>query len=492
MSEGEATAVRSEGIQLRSRIVPPLDVGSRMQRNWGRGKDQAEVGALTDIPQAEETGFVTARGGLEVRMELPFAKAVRAGGIPKAPLQRARTEPQPIHLSRGEVSSSLSPLDTDRGAATNGARVNRANEGGARRGPPFRGRLGSADQQEGDGESQGTDFTNRRIYRGVITAPPRFDGSNPRQWLMQIGHYYEAMGLSDIEKVTDVPAFLTGKALAYWCSLVTHAQHLIPTTWDEFNEVILARFSGQTVGSTIARLRQIRYEGDFEEVADKFAEVLETGEHPPQDTVRDLFLSRFPFEMIKAALEADLETWVDVREFLRRNRGQKQEKAMRWYDYAPPEYRREVERNTEVQREGWVEAATNKDGTQLIHRTGEDKRRQNSDREKGQYRHEGRMGPSREHNSRGQQQSAGQQQDNRGNNSREIRCYKCNGSGHISRNCPNARLEARRDGQRCHRCGGLGHWASACPTPPSNENRQRYGQTKREETSTGQRGNGQA
>ena len=45
-----------------------------------------------------------------------------------------------------------------------------------------------------------------------------------------------------------------------------------------------------------------------------------------------------------------------------------------------------------------------------------------------------------------------------------LKCYQCNGAGHKARECPNGKVETKKEGQRCHKCGGVGHWATACPT----------------------------
>ena len=83
----------------------------------------------------------------------------------------------------------------------------------------------------------------------------------------------------------------------------------------------------------------------------------------------------------------------------------------------------------------------------------------------------------------------------RSTNSKEVKC-----SGHIARDCPNNRLETKRNGQRCHKCGGNGHWASACPSKPGSikgklnaDNGGAQPAVKREhETRGSRRGNGVA
>ena len=68
--------------------------------------------------------------------------------------------------------------------------------------------------------------------RTVVTAPPRFEGKNPRQWLAQLWCYYDSLGLEDEERLEDVPEFLIGKALSYWRSIAEYAPELRPVDWE--------------------------------------------------------------------------------------------------------------------------------------------------------------------------------------------------------------------------------------------------------------------
>ena len=95
--------------------------------------------------------------------------------------------------------------------------------------------------------------------RTVVTAPPRFEGKNPRQWLAQISCYYDSLGLEDEERLEDVPAFVIGKVLRSRCPIDEYAPELRPVDWERFKHLMLARFSGQTDGSTIAKLQRLRY-----------------------------------------------------------------------------------------------------------------------------------------------------------------------------------------------------------------------------------------
>ena len=124
--------------------------------------------------------------------------------------------------------------------------------------------------------------------RTVATAPPSFQGKDPREWLAQI-----SLGLEDEEGVEDLPLFLIGKALPYWCSIDKYAPEMRPVDWEGFKHLMLARFSGDTVGSTVAKLQTLLYNGDFELLAEPFAESLAEGDHAAADLTLDFFLSSF-------------------------------------------------------------------------------------------------------------------------------------------------------------------------------------------------------
>ena len=74
---------------------------------------------------------------------------------------------------------------------------------------------------------------------------------------------------------------------------------------------MLARFSGDTVGSTVAKRQRLRYNGDFELLAEPFAEGLAEEYHAPAHLTLHLFLSRFRL-IVKSTLEEDVSNWVQA------------------------------------------------------------------------------------------------------------------------------------------------------------------------------------
>ena len=174
------------------------------------------------------------------------------------------------------------------------------------------------------------------------------------QRLAQISCYHDSLGLENEERLKDVPAFLIGKTLSYWCSIDDYAPELRSEDWEGFKHLMLARFSGKTVGSTIAKMQRLRYNGDCELLAERLRKFWRKGITPTADLTRDLFLSRFPIEMVKPILEEDFSNWVQARERMRDIRANKQESAFRWYGLTLPECRREAALSQQNDRKGWL------------------------------------------------------------------------------------------------------------------------------------------
>ena len=311
--------------------------------------------------------------------------------------------------------------------------------------------------------------------------PPKFDGTEPRHWLSMAGHYYDLMGYSEERKVHAAVQRLEGKALKYWCSVEYGDRELLPTNWDEFEKFMLERFSGQTVGTTIRRLQMIRYKGDVDEVAEQFADILAEGDSPPANVLKSIFLSIFPLQMVMGVLRAQPKTWIQARNMLRQQVGLDDELALEWYSYACDERRNEVINNPIINREGWVPLRGFRREPQAL---------------RGQRRVESALGSVRAATQQDYRtrRNSGLEQRALGTGQNLIKCYGCGGEGHRARECPNGRLETRRDGQRCRRCGGIGHWATACPTQvnyEANASKESAGKEAKHEVLTAKRqGNG--
>ena len=265
MSDYGENSEPKEGIWLRNRVVPPLPwvLKESLQSCLGRRLEELDRTRQSHKRASSASSeFGTPRGKASGNMEAAGVGVNRIEGLPRittptAQIERLRTQP---HLNTTSVSAS--PI------GTRAAPLGKAGMTGGFTKPRV-----EPDAVYLDREAQHTHTTSTPINHGkspsmarrmVVNPPPRFEGKNPRQWLSQISCYYDSLGLEDDERLEDVPAFLIGKALSYWCSIDEYAPELRPVDWEGFKHLMLARFSGQTVGSTIAKLQRLRYNGDFE------------------------------------------------------------------------------------------------------------------------------------------------------------------------------------------------------------------------------------
>lgn len=159
--------------------------------------------------------------------------------------------------------------------------------------------------------------------RPGVTALPRFDGPRPWQWLAQITSYYASWGFEDYECLEEAPGFLP--CIIHWWSIEDYAPELRLEDWEWFSHLMLESFSGQTVGSTIAKLQSLRYHRKFERLPEHFADILAEGDRHPDGLTLDVFLSRFQIEMVKPVLEEEFSNWVQATENLGEIKDNKQE-----------------------------------------------------------------------------------------------------------------------------------------------------------------------
>ncbi len=326
------------------------------------------------------------------------------------------------------------------------------------------------------------DRKERRRKRKEVEPPPRFDGTNVQEWLAQMEKYFTQQGYDDEERLDRVTAFLTGRALTYWYTMQTRSTFVMPGSWAEYCDFMIKRFSGRSVGETVRLLQELEYEGDLEEGADKFGDILAEGEQLSAEEELKLFVTRFPLDMVEPIMDQGPETWVDARELLRRRTGLKKERNLMWYRYTTPRLRREVERDPKRQQEGWLPTSPTK-----------------AREERGgiNYRERGAKPNQGQTNDWQGRQFVGE---DRKKDNQETKCHICSGVGHIARDCPNTKLDKLRVGQRCHKCGGYGHWASGCSSREvkgTRENHARSGEgwadVKREKENRDMRqGNGKA
>ena len=311
--------------------------------------------------------------------------------------------------------------------------------------------------------------------------PMPFSGTNPREWLLLMKQYYDARGFQESVRLKDAPFHLRGDAHMFYYTLAQHDPERLPTTWEEFEQLILQRFSSRSPVETLQRLMQVKYRDSVSDVSTQFARICAEGDPLPQDKLINVYLSRFPKAMVVEALKEDFKTWVEASQYLERRNRQLSLKLAEWYQLAPPEFKREVEMDRQCQREGWmlrnlISSTTKPFPSRRLGQAG-----------KGAEANKGTQAATRN--------SAEVENTNFYKLREALVCHQCQGKGHRAKECPSRDLATRRDGSRCRRCGGVGHWARSCPSQGQQWTQQGVSQQLRKaalETVAGQQGNGQA
>lgn len=289
-----------------------------------------------------------------------------------------------------------------------------------------------------------------RHLTSMMRTPPVFDGKAPREWLMQIERYHALIGMPEAVRVHDAFNYLQGPALSHYCLAAEDGTE--PTTWTEFRDFILERFSYQGIGETLRRLREIRWEGSLDRLAMQFASVLAQGVPPPQTDLVRLFLARVPLHMVVALPDVEYKTWTEAKEALRRANAPRERRIELWLAEASPELIRQAEATPNLLPQDHWRSRDDR----VAHRP-----------KPTSYLDRGLTHPRRE-TSQSSTANAGARCDTELHTSFRpkaaalLKCYTCKGSGHKAQQCPSAPLTTRKEGAICSNCCGQGHWAKDC------------------------------
>ncbi|CAA0822266.1 Unknown protein, partial [Striga hermonthica] len=100
---------------------------------------------------------------------------------------------------------------------------------------------------------------------------PRFDGSNPRAWILKCSGYFKLVpNISKTQKVILASMHLEGKAALWFQNLSAKQPEL---NWSQFVEIVSARFEELKEVKIIAKFNKLRHTGSYADYVDKFEEL---------------------------------------------------------------------------------------------------------------------------------------------------------------------------------------------------------------------------
>lgn len=100
---------------------------------------------------------------------------------------------------------------------------------------------------------------------------PRFDGTNPWAWILKCNNYFKLMlSVPDSQRVNLVTIHFDGKTLSWFQNLNMGE---ISITWEQFLEVVSARFEDLRVSNIIVKFNKLKQTGNYEEYVDIFDEL---------------------------------------------------------------------------------------------------------------------------------------------------------------------------------------------------------------------------
>ncbi|KAK6153045.1 hypothetical protein DH2020_012684 [Rehmannia glutinosa] len=100
---------------------------------------------------------------------------------------------------------------------------------------------------------------------------PRFDGSQARSWILKCAGYFRLIpNIPDTQKVTLASMHFEGKAAQWYQSFSMRHGEL---TWQQFVEIISARFEELKEAKIIAEFNKLKHTGAYSDYVDRFEEL---------------------------------------------------------------------------------------------------------------------------------------------------------------------------------------------------------------------------
>ncbi|KAK6150060.1 hypothetical protein DH2020_017585 [Rehmannia glutinosa] len=100
---------------------------------------------------------------------------------------------------------------------------------------------------------------------------PRFDGSNPRAWILKCNGYFKLIpNIPDAHKVTLASMHFEGRAALWFQNFSMKQTNL---TWSQFLDVVSARFEELKEAKIIAEFNKLKQTGSYNDYVDRFEEL---------------------------------------------------------------------------------------------------------------------------------------------------------------------------------------------------------------------------
>ncbi|KAK6132617.1 hypothetical protein DH2020_033647 [Rehmannia glutinosa] len=100
---------------------------------------------------------------------------------------------------------------------------------------------------------------------------PRFDGNNPRSWILKCNGYFKLIpNIPDVQKVTLASMHFEGKAASWFQN---YSQKFIGHTWNQFLEVVTTRFEELKESKIIVEFNKLKKSGSYNEYVERFEEL---------------------------------------------------------------------------------------------------------------------------------------------------------------------------------------------------------------------------